>query len=166
MTDLYIDPVMEKYAETIKSGTTVFNSVFYGDPIRIGASQLPALVIAKVDTRVSNMTNQEDMHQIRLSFTVVTDIHDTLNEDSQIVAGTNALYNIMEGRQNGTYQLDPKSLLYILRHNVEIDPANNLRTDLSTMSRVDYGMTMGKRKESAWSIEGTLEITAIFTQVR
>jgi hypothetical protein len=166
MTDLYIDPIMRTYVETIKAGTSVFQGIFYGDPIRVAASQLPALIVAKVDTRVSNMTNVEDMHQIRLSFTVVTDIHDTLNEDSQIVAGVNALYNIMEGRQKDTYLLDPKSLLYILRHNVEIDPANNLRTDLSTMSRVDYGMTMGKRKEAAWSIEGTVEITAHFTQIR
>lgn len=166
MSDLYIDPVMQKYVEIIKAGNPNFKGIFFGDPIRIGLSQLPALIVAKIDTRVSNMTNQEDMHQMRLSFTVVTDIHDTLNEDKQIVAGVNDLYNIMEGRQDDTYALAPHSLLYILRHNVEIDPANNLRTDLSTMSRVDYGMTMGKRKEAAWSIEGTLEITAHFSQIR
>jgi hypothetical protein len=162
----YIDPIMRKYADVIGAATPAFKAVYYGDPIRIPMSALPALIIAKVDTRVSNMTNAEDMHQIRLSFTVVADIHDTLNEDKRMVAGVNDLYNLMEGRSDDTYQLTPTSLLGILRHNVEIDPANNLRTDLNTMSRVDYGMTMGKRKEAAWSIEGTLEITAHFTQIR
>lgn len=166
MTELYTDPIMKKYVDTIHANTSAFKSVFYGDPIRVGVSELPCLIVAKVDTRVSNMTNAEDMHQIRLSFTVVTDIRNTLNEDKHMVAGVNALYNLMEGRQDGTYQLDPKSLLYILRHNVEIDPANNLRTDLNTMSRIEYGMTMGKRKEAAWSIEGMLELTCVYSQIR
>jgi hypothetical protein len=156
---------LKKYVETIQAGTTAFQEVFYGDPIRIAKSSMPALVIAKVDTRASNLTNQEDLHQIRISLAVVVDIHDTLDEDKTLVAGVNELYNLMEGRA-ANYQLVPTSLLYILRHNVEIDPGNNLRTDLNTMTAVTYGMTLGKRKEAAWSIEGTLEFTAHFTQPR
>jgi hypothetical protein len=162
----YIDPIMKKYVDLIQANTSAFKSVYYGDPIRVGVSELPCLIVAKIDTRVSNMTNQEDLHEMRLSFTVVTDIRDTLSEDKHMVAGVNALYNLLEGRLDETYQLNPKSLLGILRHNVEIDPANNLRTDLKTITHVDYGMTMGKRKEGAWAIEGMLQLTGTFSQIR
>lgn len=162
----YQDPILKKYVDTITAATKQFKRVYYGDPIRIGTSELPALIIAKVDSRVSNLTNQEDRHELRISLTVVTDIRNTISDDKEMVRGVNSLYDIMEGRQEGTYLLKPSSLLYIIRHNVELDVGNNLRTDLNTMSRVDYGMTIDKRMESSWSIEGMLELTAHFTQNR
>lgn len=162
---IYQDPVLKKYGQLIES-SKLFKSIFYGDPIRIGASELPALIIAKIDTRAGKFTNSEDMHEMRISFTAVTDVRDTIGEDKEMVRGVNSLYNLMEGRQESTYQLKSDSLLYILRHNEVVDAANNLRTDLSSVSKIDYGMTIGKRKDAAWSIEGTLEITSSFTQIR
>lgn len=162
---IYQDPVLKKYGQLIES-SKLFKSIFYGDPIRIGSSELPALIIAKIDTRVGKFTNSEDAHEMRISFTPVTDVRDTIGEDKEMVRGVNSLYNLMEGRQESTYQLKTDSLLYILRHNEVVDAANNLRTDLSSVSKIDYGMTIGKRKDAAWSIEGTLEITSSFTQVR
>lgn len=162
---IYQDPVLKKYGQLIES-SKLFKSIFYGDPIRIGSSELPALIIAKIDTRVGKFTNSEDAHEMRISFTAVTDVRDTIGEDKEMVRGVNSLYNLMEGRQESTYQLKTDSLLYILRHNEVVDAANNLRTDLSSVSKIDYGMTIGKRKDAAWSIEGTLEITSSFTQVR
>jgi hypothetical protein len=161
----YQDPILKKYADLIEANTPVFKRIYFGDPIRIGASELPVLILAKVDSRISNMTNTEDLHLVRVSMTIVTDVRDTLSDDKTMVRGVNALYNLMEGRA-ADYTLKPDSLLYILRHNVELDVGKNLRTDLSTMSTVDYGMTMGKRKEASWSIEGTLTFTSHFTQVR
>lgn len=162
---IYQDPVLKKYGQLIE-GAKLFKTIFYGDPIRIGASELPALIIAKLDTRVGKFTNAEDVHEMRISFTAVTDVRDTIGEDKDMVRGVNSLYNLMEGRQESTYQLKADSLLYILRHNEVVDASNNLRTDLSSVSKIDYGMTIGKRKDAAWSIEGTLEITSSFTQVR
>lgn len=162
---IYQDPVLKKYGQLIE-GAKLFKTIFYGDPIRIGASELPALIIAKLDTRVGKFTNAEDAHEMRISFTAVTDVRDTIGEDKDMVRGVNSLYNLMEGRQESTYQLKADSLLYILRHNEVVDASNNLRTDLSSVSKIDYGMTIGKRKDAAWSIEGTLEITSSFTQVR
>ena len=161
----YIDPILKKYADLIKANTGAFKEFYYGDPIRIPASSLPVLILAKIDTRVANLTNAEDKHDIRISLTAVTDIRTSIQEDKTMVAGVNMLYNLMEGR-NADYTLKQDSLLNILRHSVELDIANNLRTDISTMTRVDYGITMGKRAPDAWSTEGTLELTASFTQIR
>ncbi len=164
--DQYQDPILKKYADLITANNNVIKRVYYGDPIRVPVSDLPCLILAKISTSVKNMTNTEDMHNVRISLTVVTDVRDTISEDKTMVSGTNALYNLMEGRDPATYALRADSLLGIIRHNVELDDAQNLRTDLSTATSVDYGMTMGKRKAEAWSIEGTLELTAVFTQVR
>lgn len=166
MDTIYTDPILKKYADLIRSNTTVFKRVYFGDPIRIGQSELPALIIAKIDSRVKTFDNVQDQHDLRISLTVVTSVNDTFNDDRTMVAGVNSLYNLIEGRDPSTYALLSQSLLGIIRHNVELDSALNLRTDLNTMSRVDYGMTMGKRKEGAWSIEGTLELTANFIQNR
>lgn len=160
----YKDPVLMKYG-TLIDASKRFKRIFYGDPIRIASSELPAIVLAKVDTMAGKLTNSEDTHEMRISFTVITDVRDSISEDKTMVRGVNELYNLMEGRQSN-YQLKTDSLLYILRHNEIVDVANNLRTDLSSMSKIDYGMTMGKRQEGAWSIEGTLEVTTSFTQVR
>lgn len=162
---IYIDPILKKYADIITAGNKEIKRVYFGDPVRIGSSELPALILAKVDTRVSNHTNAEDRHDIRISISVVTDIRDTISDDRQIVPGVNSLYNLMEGRESD-YTLKTDSILYLIRHNAEIDIANNLRTDIDSLTQVGYGMTMGKRGETSWSIEGTIELLASFTQIR
>lgn len=163
---MYIDPILKKYADLITGVNKEIKAVYYGDPIRIPASSLPALVLAKIDTSVSNHSNVEDLHRIRISFTVVTDVRETIGDDKTMVAGVNAMYNLMEGRTAGTYALRTDAILNILRTNVEVDSSANLRTDLDSMTRVDYGMTVGKRSEQGWSIEGAIEVTAHFIQVR
>lgn len=163
---MYVDPILKKYADLIESKTKLFKRIYFADPIRLPASDLPCLILAKLGTQVQNMTNVEDIHQVRISMTVVTDVRDTISEDKTMAAGTNDLYNLMEGRDSATYALKTDSLLGIIRNNVELDDAKNLRTDLSTTTSVDYGMTMGKRGEASWSIESTLELTATFTQIR
>lgn len=166
MENLYQDPILKKYADLIKSQTNVFKRIYFGDPIRIGASEYPALILAKVDTTVSNHSNAEDEYQIRISMTIVMDVRDTISDDKEMVKGVNSLYNLVEGRNADDYTLKPESILNILRHNVELDSGKNLRTDLSTQSRVDYGMTINKRAPESWGIEATIEFTTNFIQNR
>lgn len=161
----YVDPILRKYADLIQGHTSDFKRVYFGDPVRIGVSELPALVITKEGTQIGTMTNEEDRHDIRILFTVITDVRNTISDDKTMAAGINQLYNLIEGRDTG-YSLKPTSLAGILRNNVELDVANNLRTDLSTASVIGYGVTLGKRSEDSWSVEGSVSITATFTQVR
>lgn len=164
-TEQYQDPIMKKYVELITDSTKIFKAVYYGDPIRIPASSLPALIVTKLDTKAGKLTSAEDEHEVHMSFTVVTDIRDTLSEDKTMAAGTNVLYNIMEGR-NANYTLKEDSLLNILRHTIDIDPTYNLRTDLKTITGIDYGMTVGKRGENSFAMEAVINIVANFNQVR
>ena len=165
---LYKDPIMKKYFDLIESviGTSFFKGLYYGDPIKIPISNLPALIISKDETRADVLTSAEDVHQIALTLTVVTDIRDDINDDKSLAPGTSSLYDILEGRESDTLKLKTKSLLHILRNNVDVDTALGLRTDLGSITRVDYGMTVGKRQKDQWSIEAQLEFNAHFSQIR
>ena len=165
---LYKDPISKKYIDLIVGivGEGFFKGIYYGDPIKIPISNLPALVISKDETRISNITNVEDQHLMAFTMTVITDIRDDINDDKAIAPGTASLYDIIEGREEDTLKLKTKSLLHILRNNVDVDTSLGLRTDLGSITRADYGLTVGKRQPDMWAIEASIEFIAQFTQIR
>ena len=169
---IYRDPIIIKYVDLIKGivGDGFFKAYYYGDPIRVPNSNLPAIIISKDETRASNAldggSNVDDVHLIALTLTVITDIRNDIQDDKAIAPGIATLYDIMEGRESATLKLKTKSLLNILRNNVDLDTALGLRTDLGSITRVDYGMTVGKREQEAWAIEAQLEFIAHFVQLR
>lgn len=166
--EIYKDPIIKKYMELIEGivGVGFFKKMYYGDPIRIPISNLPALIISKDETRLDPITNTEDQHLMALTLTVVTDIRSDINDDKAIAPGTSSLYNIIEGREESTLKLKTKSILHILRNNLDVDVSLGLRTDLGSITRADYGMTVGKRELESWSIEAQVEFIAQFTQIR
>lgn len=172
MSDLYQDPIIKKYIDLIKGvvGNDFFKIYYQGDPIRIPISNLPAIIISKDETRVSNAleggSNVDDAHLMALTLTVVTDIRDQINDDKAVAPGIAKLYDIIEGRDETTLKLKDKSILHILRNNVDLDTSLGLRTDLGSITRVDYGLTIGKREQDAWAIEAQVEFIAHFTQLR
>ena len=144
--------------------------MFYqGDPLKIPNSNLPCMIISKSQTRVAAETNVQDTQEMSLTITVVTDTRSDLstNEDvSKIAPGVATLYDIVEGREDGTYVLKANSILGILRNNQLMDSANNLRTDLRSVTRIDYGETIRQRNPEIYSIEARIEIVVNFIQVR
>ena len=166
---LYKDPVIKKYFDLIKSkvDTGLFKEYYQGDPIRVPKSKLPCLVISKSETQIGHLTNSEDEQGMALILTVITDIRDEVNDSEDIVPGISKLYDIIEGRDDTTYKLKTNSILHILRNNQLVDASSNqLRTDLNTITRADYGLTIGKRAPEAYAVEGQVEFIAYFTQVR
>ena len=166
--NLYRDPISKKYIDLIVGivGEGFFKGIYYGDPIRIPVSNLPALIISKDETRIGNITNTEDQHLMAFMITVITDIRNDINDDKAIAPGTASLYDIIEGREEDTLKLKTKSLLHILRNNVDVDTSLGLRTDLGSITRADYGLTIGKREIESWAIEASIEFIAQFTQIR
>ena len=166
--NLYRDPISKKYIDLIVGivGEGFFKGIYYGDPIRIPVSNLPALIISKDETRIGNITNTEDQHLMAFMITVITDIRNDINDDKAIAPGTASLYDIIEGREEDTLKLKTKSLLHILRNNVDVDTTLGLRTDLGSITRADYGLTIGKREIESWAIEASIEFIAHFTQAR
>ncbi|MDR6305899.1 hypothetical protein GGQ85_003625 [Nitrobacter vulgaris] len=165
---IYSDPIIEKYVELIKANTSAIKAFYQGEPIRLPASNLPCAIIAKRETRAGALTNAEDEHGIGMSITIVADVRKDLSTDDNIakaVAGVSTLYDIIEGR-NEDYTLKEDSILGILRSNIVLDAAKSLRTDLGSMTRVDYGTTLRDRAQDQWSIEARIEFVCSFSQVR
>src|SRR5215208_3632734 len=155
---IYSDPILEKYISLIKAHNGALKSFFQGDPIRIGASQLPACIISKTGTNVGPLSNAEDGHEIGLRITIITDVRQDLSSDesyAKIVEGVSSLYDLMEGR-NADYTLKETSILDILRSNIIVDADNNLRTDLGSLTRIDYGVT--ERSRDTYTIEARADL--------
>lgn len=168
-TTKYEDPIIKKYADLVKAKTNVFKEIYQGDPIRVPVSLLPCLIISKIETRVGQISNAEDEHAVGMRMTIITDIRKDLStndNDARIIEGVASLYDIVEGRTETTYKLKSQSLLDILRTNQLVDQTYNLRTDLSTLTRVDYGETLRDREPESWSIEARIEFVAQFIQNR
>jgi hypothetical protein len=163
---IYSDPVIEKYISLIKTHNGEIKSYYQGDPLRVAASLLPCCIISKTGTNVGPLSNAEDGHEIGLRITLITDVRQDLSSDesyANIVEGVSSLYDLMEGR-NADYSLKATSILDILRSNITVDADNNLRTDLGSLTRVDYGVT--DREPGGWTTEARVDFTADFLQIR
>lgn len=164
----YEDPIIKKYIELFKAKMPDIKQYYQGDPVRIPASSLPCMLISKTETVAGRETNVEDTHNIEMQITIITDIRSELStqeNDKRIVEGIAKLYDLMEGR-GVDYSLKDSSCLDILRGNQLVDATYNLRTDLETLTRVDYGETLRDREAGLWSIEARLLFIAHFIQNR
>lgn len=164
----YTDPIIQKYIDIIKSKNGEIKYFYQGEPTRIPTSVLPCCIVSKAETQVGFLTNSEDEHQIAMKIIIVTDIRKELStneNDSKVIEGVSKLYDILEGR-NADYTLKDTSILDILRVNQLLDAGNNLRTDLSTVTKVGYGETLQNRDPAEWRIQAEVEFVAHFTQIR
>ena len=165
--EVYTDPIIKKYRQLIETAMPgIFKSFYQGDPIRIPKSSMPALIISKSQTRVAPHTNAEDEHEVALILSVIVDLRDEIKDATELTPGISQLYDIIEGREETTYKLKPASILNILRTNIAVDTTYNLRTDLGSITNVNYGLTIGKRALDSYAIEGQVEFIAQYTQIR
>lgn len=169
MKQKYADPIIGKYIDLIKNKNGEIKTFFQGEPTRVAVSMLPACIISKLETRVGVLTNAEDQHEVALRITIITDIRKDLStdeNDATMVEGISKLYEIVEGRDDQTFELKDTSILDILRGNQLVDQAHNLRTDLNTITRINYGETLRGRNPEQWTTEAQVEFVAQFSQVR
>lgn len=165
--ETYIDPILKKYTDLITTAMPgVFKVTYQGDPIRVPASSLPALILSKTATAMAPLTNAEDAHEMSITINVIVDLRDEIKDDTTITPGVSRLYDIIEGRDDATYALKAQTILDVLRKNVVVDQALNLRTDLGSITRADYGLTVGKRAPETYAVECQVEFVCTFSQVR
>lgn len=159
---MYRDPVIQKYIELIKAHTgTRFKEFYQGDPIRIPASKLPCVIISKTETRIGAFDNMRDEHAMQLVLTVVTDMRQDYNDADAIANGVAQLYEFIEGR-NADFTLKDEAILNVLREHDIVDEAQTLRTDLGTITRASYGITVDKRAENGFATEAQVEFISQF----
>lgn len=165
----YRDPVIAQYIALIKENCDGAIRHFYeGEPVAVPTSNLPCLVISKQETRVGVLNNAEDQHGMAMTMTLIADIRKDLStqEDrDKVAAGVSTLYELIEGR-NKNLTLRDNSILGILRGNILVNETYGLRTDLGSITRVDYGQTLRDRSKEAWTIEAQVDFVAHFAQAR
>ena len=165
---MYQDTIIKKYIDLISATNKEIKMFYQGDPVKIPNSALPCCIISKRATAVGQITNSQDEHEVGLNITIVTDIREELstdNDGANLAPGIAKLYELVEGR-DANYKLKADSILNILRTNQLVDSANNLRTDLKTTTRIDYGQTLRQRNPAMWSVEARVEIIVNFIQIR
>lgn len=165
MSDQQRDPIIQKYFDLIKAANPDLKGYFFGDPVRIPASFMPAICGSRRMTSVNYGSSAEDEHSMQLVFTVVSDVRKDISDETQLVPGWNTLFDLIEGRDPATLLLKPNSLLYILRHNFAVQ-SGLLWTDVRTATKVDYGLVANKRQPGAWSIEAAITTTCTLVQLR
>ena len=166
MADIYKDSIMKKYVELITDKMPgMFKGVYFGDPMQIPFSNMPALIIYKNSSQIKAISNGEDEHLISLTFNVVYMTSQQISDDKTMAAGVSALYELVEGRDDN-YKLNANCLLNILRSNQIVDAAHNLRTDLATATQTDYTFTFNKRGKDVYTQEATVKFVVDFIQLR
>jgi len=163
----YRDPVIQKYLDLIEEKTSGIKGFYNGLVARIPSSMLPAVMIAIESTESQEFSNVEDEHRIGLTLTYIADIRQTVDDSALITSLNNVLEGLVGRYETGTpYALKSASILHILRNNLDIDPDNNLRTDVNSFSVVTPGEIATGRFSGLYTAEGTIKFLAHFVQER
>jgi len=170
---MYSDPIIQKIFTAIKAKNGEIKKYYEAFPLRIGDSELPAIVISKVRTEVASFDQggaaSRDQQSISLVLTLITSVRSelsTANADSDTVAGVAKLYDLMEGRSESDYTLKTTSLLSILRNNLNLDVENNLRIQLEGSMAIDYGEAKRNENGEQWTTEANIAFDCHFVQRR
>ena len=162
---MYKDTIIQKYLDLIKSERKEIRGFYNGLVAKITRSMLPAIMITIVSVETESISNVEDEHRIGLSLTYIADIRKDFNATPFIVAGLNKVTEVLVGREDD-YKLQEKSILNILRKNINLDVNNKLRTDVGSFSVVTPDEVAAGRLPGFWSAEGTIRFIAHFSQLR
>ena len=164
----YKDPILSAYEKLIRNRCKAIKTFYQGEPVGAPTTNLPFCSIAKIATRVGPVDNAEDGHELHLRISVVTDLRKDLSTQESrdaVAAGVSTLYDILEGRNpDGT--LKDTCILDILRSNLLVPVDFQLRTDLGSITEVNYGFTLKDRNAETWLVEGNIDFVANFIQVR
>lgn len=161
----YKDPIVQKYLDLVKDNTSGIRGFYNGFVAKIPASMLPAVMISIESVEGISFSNDEDEHRVTLVLTYVADIRQTF-EESALATTLNKVVEALVGREETDYSLKTSSILYILRNNIDIDTANNLRTDVGSFSVATPGEVVTGRFPGLYSAEGTIKFLAHFVQER
>lgn len=161
----YKDPIIQKYLDLVSDSAVAIKGFYNGLVAKIPSSMLPAVIIDIEKTEAESFSNTEDEHRIEMVLIYIDDVRKTL-EDSALVTGLNRVKEALVGREDADYKLKTISILNILRDNINIDPTNNLRTDVESFSVVTPSEVATGRFPNLFSAEGTIRFLAHFVQER
>ncbi len=114
----YRDPIITKLISLFNAEgpSTLKNRYYYGDPLQVGESALPAVFISKDTTTVSGASLAETERTQKYVINVVYDLKRDMGKAFNDIAAANSVYDLIEGC-NDDYTLKSTSLsAIILKH--------------------------------------------------
>ena len=161
----YEDTIIAKYLSLIKGNVADVRTFYNGTLFQVPISRLPLIMIDIESTEASEFSNAEDQHIISLVLTYIADMRKDISAVQFMESGFGKVLDVLVGRASD-YSLKTNSILYILRHNLDIDASNNLRTDLGSITVATPREVVPGRMPGFWSAEGTIRFKAHFIQTR
>jgi hypothetical protein len=161
MSDLYKDPLIQLVIDKLDAdGPSKLQSRYInGDVLMPNQSELPIAYVAKDTVKMGAASNMEDEHIHSLVLTVILDMKQDLNEVYDMVAGTPELYEMVEARDDVTYQLKADTLLYNLRKSQQL--ADKTWIGVRDTVDVNYGIGIARRGPGIFSVEASIRFTVL-----
>ncbi len=149
----YQDPVIAKLISVLNAQgpASLLNRYYFGDPLVVNKSALPAVFISRDKTVTGNDTVAEDYSRMGIAINVVYDLTRDFGQAFNNIQSSLAVYELMEGR-GANYDFLPNSILGVLRGNYQLDAT--LYINLDKEVELDYGVTVNKRGEGIFAVEG------------
>lgn len=163
---IYRDPVVRTLIEKFENeGPRELNGKYYwGDPVVVNPSYLPAVFISKEDTKIRAADNMTDEHEIKLQINLSLDLRKDWNTSLDSIGSHNLAYDYLEGRDDNG-DLKSTALAYICRKYQVLNEGRtwiSLRDDLE----IDYVIGAGIRGEDVYTLEAMLRLTLIHHQAK
>ena len=165
MPGVYKDPILVKLREVLndEASPKLKNRYYFGDPIVVDPSKLPA-VFMSIDRQTVGMADNSHLEsRISIVLNLVWDHKRDMMQALENIEGHMSLVEVINGRGDD-FALLPNSIISVLRKHQDL--AENLWIDVDTLSESNYGMGIGKRGPGIYTAEATLRITIIHHQIK
>lgn len=167
---IYRDPILVKLRDILNTdGPKVLKDRYYfGDPIVVNVSKLPACFISFDRQEVSNADNSHLESRMSIVFNVVYDHKRDINQALDNIESHMSVVDIIEGRYDeknaNPFAIRKDTLIGALR--LHEDLGNNLWIDVGTASGAEYGLGIGKRGPGIYTAEGIVRIEVKHHQIK
>lgn len=137
------------------------NRYYYGDPLVVAESALPAVFISKDDTEIANSDVATDEHRMNYVINVVYDLKRDFGKRFDDTRAANSLYDFIEGREDDL-TLKTTAVTSVLRSHYQL--AAHCYVDLDTPLKVNYGVTGESRGANIFTAEGIVRCQVYLLQ--
>jgi hypothetical protein len=163
----YKDPIIAKLIEKFEAEgpTELRGHYFHGDILLVPKREMPAVSIAKDETRIYPASNMEDEHYMPLVINVIYDWTKDLDQSSELAAGVTGLYKLVEERDSD-YQLVSNSLAYVLRKYQTLDDDVWISVGPNEQLQINYGLGIERRGPGIFSVEAVIRCSVKIHKVR
>lgn len=157
---VYRDPVLLKLRDVLNQygPKQLKNRYYFGDPLIVNASELPACFMSIDSQTVDNVTNAELETRIFVVLNVVYDHRRDLMQALDNIESHMSIVDLIGGR-NEDYSLKADSILGCLRAHEDLD--TKLWIDVGSLSTADYGVGVEKRGPGIYTAEGIIRVQII-----